>query len=110
MAGKRGQLGTQASEVRSPARLRRDRARRKRQDARWASKSGPVRTRAIAPAIMNAEQMAEKHDLDGLALRNMLRDDPDLTPGHRFRGHYRIDAETEARIMRQPKFQGLRKR
>lgn len=59
---------------------------------------------------LNAEQLAEKHGVDGLALRNMLRAHPELTPGHERHEHYRIDAEVEARIVAHPEFQGLPKR
>lgn len=59
---------------------------------------------------INAEQLADKHGVQGLALRNMLRAHPELTPGHEWHEHYRIDAEIEARIVAHPEFQGLPKR
>lgn len=62
------------------------------------------------PDAINAEELAEKHGVQGLALRNMLRAYPDLTPGHHWHEHYRIDAEVEARIVAHPEFQGLPKR
>ena len=65
---------------------------------------------AVDPREINAEELAEKHGVQGLALRNMLRSHPDLTPGHEWHEHYRIDAETEARIVNHPDFQGLPKR
>jgi hypothetical protein len=65
---------------------------------------------AVDPNSINAEELAEKHGVQGLALRNMLRTHPDLTPGHQWHEHYRIDAEVEARIVAHPEFQGLPKR
>lgn len=64
----------------------------------------------VDPDAINAEELAEKHGVQGLALRNMLRAHPDLTPGHHWHEHYRIDAEAEARIVAHPEFQGLPKR
>jgi hypothetical protein len=64
----------------------------------------------VDPDAINAEELAEKHGVQGLALRNMLRAHPDLTPGHHWHEHYRIDAEVEARIVAHPEFQGLPKR
>jgi hypothetical protein len=65
---------------------------------------------AVDPQEINAEQLAEKHGVQGLALRNLLRAHPELTPGHEWHEHYRIDAETEALIVGHPEFQGLPKR
>jgi hypothetical protein len=59
---------------------------------------------------INAEELTEKHGVQGLALRNLLRARPELTPGHEWHEHYRIDAEVEARIVAHPEFQGLPKR
>jgi hypothetical protein len=59
---------------------------------------------------INAEELAEKRGVQGLALRNMLRAHPELVPDHQWHEHYRIDAKTEARIVTHPKFQGLPKR
>jgi hypothetical protein len=64
----------------------------------------------VDPNSINAEELAEKHGVQGLALRNMLRAHPDLTPGHQWHEHYRIDAEVEARIVAHPEFRGLPKR
>jgi hypothetical protein len=65
---------------------------------------------AVDPAEVNAEQLAEKHGVQGLALRNLLRAHPELTPGHEWHEHYRIDAATEDRIVSHPEFQGLPRR
>jgi hypothetical protein len=65
---------------------------------------------AAHPQEINAEELAEKHGVQGLALRNLLRAHPELTPGHEWHEHYRIDAETEARIVAHREFQGLPKR
>jgi hypothetical protein len=59
---------------------------------------------------MNGEEFAIKHDVVGLALRNMLRSHPDLVAGHREGKHYRIDRGIEARIIAHREFQGLPKR
>jgi hypothetical protein len=64
----------------------------------------------VDPDAMNAEELAEKHGVQGLALRNMLRAHPDLTPGHHWHEHYRIDVEVETRIVAHPEFQTLPKR
>ena len=60
--------------------------------------------------VINAEALAEKFGIKGLALRNMLRAHPELVPGHVWHEQYRIDAETEARIVSHPEFQTLRRR
>jgi hypothetical protein len=65
---------------------------------------------AVDLTHINAEQMSEKYCVDGLALRNLLRAHPELVPDHQWHEHYRIDAETEARIVAHPEFQGLPKR
>jgi hypothetical protein len=59
---------------------------------------------------MTGEDMARKYVVQGLALREMLRAHPELTPGHEWHERYRIDAETEARIVAHPDFQGLPRR
>jgi len=59
---------------------------------------------------MCAEDMARKHGLDGLSLRNMLRDHPKLTPGHQHGDDYEITPEIERAIMAHPDFQGVKKR
>jgi hypothetical protein len=64
----------------------------------------------VEPAPMTGEDMARKHGLDGLSLRDMLRDHPELTPGHRYREDYEITPEIEAAIMAHPAFQGVKKR
>jgi hypothetical protein len=63
----------------------------------------------VVPEI-NAEELAEKHGVQGLALRNMLRAHPELTPGHEHGDDYRIDSDAEARIVSHPEFQGLTRR
>jgi len=60
--------------------------------------------------VINAEALAEKFGIQGLALRNMLRAHPELVPGHVWHEQYRIDAETEAGIVSHPEFQALRRR
>jgi hypothetical protein len=60
--------------------------------------------------VINAEALAEKYGIQGLALRNMLRANPELVPGHVWHEQYRIDAVTEARIVSHPEFQTLRRR
>ena len=65
---------------------------------------------AVDPQEINAEQLAENHGVQGLALRNLLRAHPEMTPGHDWHEHYRIDAETEAGIVSHPAFQRLPKR
>jgi hypothetical protein len=47
--GQKGQLGTQTHAVRTPARKKRDRERRKREEAAWKAKCGPVTVRYIDP-------------------------------------------------------------
>ena len=65
---------------------------------------------AVDPEEISAEELAEKHGVQGLALRNMLRAHPELTPGHEWHERYRIDADTGTRIVTPPEFQGLPKR
>jgi hypothetical protein len=85
-----------------------------RQDERFVIEGDPENALrgllAVDPQACNAEQLAERHGVQGLALRNLLRVHPELTPGHEWHEHYRIDAETEARIVSHPEFQGLPKR
>ncbi|MGA8365102.1 MAG: hypothetical protein WB709_11360 [Solirubrobacteraceae bacterium] len=64
---------------------------------------------AVEP-VMSAEDMARKHDLDGLSLRNMLREHPDLTPGHRHGEEYEITPEIERAVSAHPAFQSVKKR
>ena len=59
---------------------------------------------------INADELAEKHGVQDLALRDMLRDNPDLVPGHQWTEPYRIDPEAEARIVSHPEFPGLPRR
>jgi hypothetical protein len=59
---------------------------------------------------MNAEEMARKNGKDGLALRNLLRANPNLTPGHIYRTRYEIDENDEKRIVSHPGFAGLDRR
>jgi hypothetical protein len=54
--------------------------------------------------------MAKKYGVRGVALRNLLRAHPELTPEHKWHQHYRIDAETEARIVEHPEFRDLPRR
>lgn len=85
----------------------------RRLDERFPIEGDPVtalRSLLGASDGINAEQLAEKRGVQGLALRNLLRAHPELTPGHEWHRHYRIDAETEARIVSHPEFQGLLKR
>jgi hypothetical protein len=63
----------------------------------------------VKPEI-DAEELAERHGVQGLALRNMLRAHPDLVPGHQWHESYRIDPETAALIVNHPEFQRLPKR
>jgi hypothetical protein len=65
----------------------------------------------MAPeSILTAEDMARKHGLAGLSLRNLLRDHPDLTPGHRYGARYEITPDLERTIIAHPAFQGVKKR
>jgi hypothetical protein len=59
---------------------------------------------------MNAEEMARKHGKDGLSLRDLLRANPKLTPGHVYRARYEIYQEDEVRIKHHPRFAGVRSR
>jgi hypothetical protein len=59
---------------------------------------------------MNAEEMARKHGRQGLSLRNLLRANPTLTPGHVYRAPYEIYEDDEKRIMGHPGFGGVRRR
>ncbi len=47
---------------------------------------------------INAEELAEKHGVQGLALRNMLRAHPDLTPGHKYRHTWLLAQARAGRI------------
>jgi hypothetical protein len=59
---------------------------------------------------MTGEDMARKYGVDGLALRNMIRDHhDDLMPGHTWHALYAITPEIEAKIIALPEFQGLPK-
>ena len=60
--------------------------------------TGDLARRKLLPALYN------------LALRNMLRAHPELTPGHEHGDDYRIDSDAEARIVSHPEFQGLTRR
>jgi hypothetical protein len=59
---------------------------------------------------MNGEEMALKHGKDGLSLRNLLRANPTLTPGHVYRTPYEIHKDGEKRIVDHPGFAGVRRR
>jgi hypothetical protein len=59
---------------------------------------------------MNAEEMARKHGRDGLSLRNLLRANPKLTPGHVYRARYAIYENDEKRIVKHPGFAGIDRR
>jgi hypothetical protein len=59
---------------------------------------------------LNAEEMAREHRKDGLSLRKLLRDKPDLTPGHVHRTHYAITESDEKRIVGDPGFAGVDRR
>jgi hypothetical protein len=64
---------------------------------------------AVDPREINAEELAEKHGVQGLALRNMIRAFA-LVPGHGWHDPYRIDAAAEARIVSHPAFRALPRR
>lgn len=53
--------------------------------------------------------MARKHGRDGLSLRDLLRANLDLVPGHDPHERYVIDRETEARILAHPGFAFVRR-
>lgn len=59
---------------------------------------------------MNAEEMARKHGKDGLSLRDLLRANAKLTPGHVYRTPYEIYEADEKRIMSDPGYAGVRLR
>jgi hypothetical protein len=61
-------------------------------------------------ATLNAEQLAKKRGVRGVALRNFLRAHPELAPRPKGHRHYRIDAKTEARIVAHPGFADLPRR
>ena len=48
-AVKKGNLGQSAGTEKSPERKKRDAARRKREEAKWARRSGPVTVRWVEP-------------------------------------------------------------
>jgi hypothetical protein len=52
--------------------------------------------------------MARKHGRQGLPLRDLLRANLDLVPGHAPNERYVIDRETEARILAHPGFAAVR--
>jgi hypothetical protein len=56
---------------------------------------------------LNGQEFADKHGVEGLPLRNMLRKHPDLVGEHSKWEHYQIDRGTEARILAHPEFQAL---
>jgi hypothetical protein len=59
---------------------------------------------------MCAEDMARKHGVDGLALRNLIRaNHDDLAPTHGWHEPYEITPEVEAKIISLPEFHGLPK-
>ena len=59
MSGKRGQLGTSTNLSKSPKRQARDRKRRKREELRWAEKSGPMTDRFVCPICGGEHSRAE---------------------------------------------------
>lgn len=63
MSGRRGQLGASTNLSKSPKRQARDRRRRKREEARWAGKSGPVATRFVYP-ICGLDHSRADHPAD----------------------------------------------
>jgi hypothetical protein len=62
---------------------------------------------AVDPYPLNGQEFADKHHVEGLPLRNMLRRHPELVDNHEKWEHYRIDRDTEARILAHPEFQAL---
>jgi hypothetical protein len=62
MSGKRGQLGASTNLSKSPERHARDRARRKRQEKRWARKSGPVTSWFVCPICGGPHSRTEHPD------------------------------------------------
>lgn len=57
---------------------------------------------------MTGEDMARKHGVDGLALRNLIRDNhDDIAPDHEWHDPYEITPEIEAKIIALPGFQAL---
>jgi hypothetical protein len=59
--------------------------------------------------MRSAAEMARKHRCHGLSLRNLLRANPDLVPGHAPNERYVIDQEIEARIIGHPDFAAVRR-
>ena len=53
--------------------------------------------------------MARRHGRQGLSLRDLLRANPSLVPGHAWKERYVIDRETEARILAHPDFASVRR-
>ena len=63
------------------------------------------------PEPMCAEDVARKHGVDGLALRNLIRaNHDDLAPDHEWHHPYEITPEIEAKIIALPEFQALQQR
>jgi len=60
--------------------------------------------------MLNAEQLAKKHGVRGVAVRDFLRAHPELAPRRKGHRHYRINAEAEARIVAHPDFAKLPRR
>ena len=58
--------------------------------------------RDVAPYPLNGQEFADKHRVEGLPLRNMLRRHRDLVDGHEKWEHYRIDRDAEVRILAHP--------
>ena len=56
---------------------------------------------------LNGEEFAAKHGVEGVALRNMLRSHRDLAGDHEKWEYYRIDRDTEVRILACVEFQAL---
>jgi hypothetical protein len=71
------------------------------------SKAQPAATNGYP---MNGEEMALKHGKDGLALRNLLRSNDELVPGHSYWTPYEIYAEDERRIISHPSFAAVHRR
>ena len=55
----KGNLGASTNISKSPERQAKDRARRKRQEQRWARKSGPVTTSFICPVCGGPHSRAD---------------------------------------------------
>jgi signal transduction histidine kinase len=69
---------------------------------------GLLQVRPDGPGYpLNGQEFADKHGVEGLPLRNMLRRHPSLAGEHEKWEHYRIDRDAEALIVAHPEFQAL---